>query len=919
MKQLIFYNILLFSLLGFSQDSLQYYNNQIKNNSHEKREILFQQKINYLKNKDNLEEYFYAHFDYFILNTKAENITLLSQAEQNKWRVLKTKEEKLALLHLKINKGYHYLKFSNISQSVLAYEEALHYYKTNNLKPYNIIEYCLKPLANNYTRLGDYNRADDILKYTLYLAETSKNKKQQVATYINLSIKYQSLHKNNEAINILKKALQIKTITKKQKGNIWSEIGKNYYELKDYKNAHYYIDKSNKVTKDIKTIQKNHQTKGLCFFKEKQIKKAEKSFNKAIEYAITIYGKNNREVAKIHTLLAEVYIQKNELKKAQKNYQKALQRLLSEYQPKNIYDNPKAINFYAENTIKTALDGRATVFIKQKEYKHAITNYKLAFKAEKQLQNTYTSQQSKIIQQAENRKRSEKIINLYYHLYQNAQNQKYIEQAFENVEKSKAVVLSDVLNNKKLKKSLINNNLLKLEKKLKKEKAILTKNIKLEELKNKKANLKNLKKLITKKTEITTELQLIKQEIQQKYPFLTKNTKPVSVKKIQQQLLKKNQNLIEYFDTENHLYIFSINKHESIHWRRLEKDTKYKQALQNYISLFANGNDDKLKNDVTIYQKNAYYLYQQLLQPELKNNTSETLSIIPDGKLNFITFDALLTQKTTHTNFVKMPYLLLKSKINYGYSSTILIQQKKQQTTNKKQQVLGIFPVFENNYRNLQELSNTIEEEKNLKKHTNGLYLEKDNATKKTFLEEAQNYEIIHLSTHASAGTFFEPAHIEFRNETLYLPEIYGLNLNTNLLVISACETGIGKLQKGEGAMSLARGFSYTGVQNLLVSLWKVNDKATSILMRNFYKNYSKTKSKTKALHQAKLDYLKDKTISNSKKTPYYWSSFIYIGNAETTTTNKYLFISIGLLFLIIIIIFKKIKKKKTHITQYIK
>jgi len=914
MKQIIFYNILLISIIGFSQDSLHYYNKQIKNNSDEKREQIFQKKLNYLKNQDNLEEYLYAHFDYFILNAKAENIELLSQAEQNKWRKLKTEEEKLALLHLKINKGYHQLKYSNIAQSVIAYEEALHYYKTNNLKTYNIIEYCLKPLANNYTRLGDYNRADDILKYTLYLSEKSNNKKQRIATYLNLSIKYQSLHKNKEAINILQKAIQIKPITTKQKGSIWSEIGKNYYKLKDYKNAHYYIDKSNKITKDTATIQKNYQTKAMCFFKQKQINKSEKSFNKALKYATTIYGKNNREVAKIHTLLAEISIQKNELDNAQKNYQKAIQSLLIKYQPKDIFDNPSPINFYAENTIKTALDGRAAIFIKQKEYKHAIANYKLAFKAEKQLQNTYTSQQSKIIQQAENRKRSEKIIKLYYHLYQNTKKQKYIEQAFENVEKSKAVVLADMLNNKKLKKSLTNDNLLKLEKKLKKEKAILTKNIKLEELKNKKVNLKKLKKLITKKTEITTEIQLLKQEIQQKYPFLTEDPKPISVKKIQQQLLKKNQTIIEYFDTENYIYIFSINKHKPIHWRRLTKNNKYKQAMQNYISLFANGNDDKLKKDVTIYQKNAYYLYQQLLQPEIKNNISEILSIIPDGKLNFITFDALLTQKTTHTNFEKMPYLLKKSKLNYGYSTTILMQQKKKKTTNKKQRVLGIFPVFENNYRNLQELSHTIEEEKNLKTHTNGLYLEKDNATKKAFLEEAQNYEIIHLSTHASAGTFLEPAHIEFRNETLYLPEIYGLNLNTKLLVMSACETGIGKLQKGEGAMSLARGFSYTGVQNLLVSLWKVNDKATSILMRNFYKNYSKTKSKTKAIHQAKLEYLKDKTISNSKKTPYYWSSFIYIGNAETiTTSNKHIYIGIGLLFLIIIIIFKKIKKKKVR------
>ncbi len=881
MKQLIFIYILFVSIIGFSQDSLRYYNKQIKNNSGKERNVLFQKKINYLKRQDNLEEYFYAHFDYFILNPRIENIFILAKAEQNKWRTTKTEEEKLALLHLKINIAYHYLKYSNIPQSVLSYENALQYYKTNNLKSYNIIEYCLKPLANNYTRLGDYDRANDILKYTLFTAKNSNNKKQIIDTYLNLSIAYQSLHKNEEAIHILKKALQIKPITVKQKGNLWSEIGKNYYELSNYNKAHFFIHKSNLITKDKATIQKNYLTKALCFFKEKQINKAEKLFNTALKYAISIYGKNNREVAKIYILLAETNMQKNKYNKAQKNYQKALQSILTKYHPKTIFDNPNLAHFYAENTIKIALDGRAMTFVKQKDYSNAITNYNLAFEAEKQLQNSYTSQQSKIIQQSENRKRSEKIISLYYHLYQTNLDKKYIELAFRSTEKSKAIVLSDILNTKFIKQSLKKDTLLLQEVKLRKEKAILTKNINLEEQKIDKANIQKIKHFISKRTVITSKLQLLKQKIQQKYPSLTVNLKPVSVQEVQQNLLQKKNILIEFFDTKNFVYIFSINKYKPISWRRIRKDLKYQQTLTNYISLF-NENGDKLKNDISIYHKSAYYLYLKLLQIELEKSDCKSLTIIPDGKLNFVSFDALLTKKITHTNFEKMPYLLFKNSINYGYSATILAQQKLKNTKTQKQQVLGFFPVFEGNYRNLQELQHTVNEEKNLIAYTKGLYLNRSNATKKAFLENVNNYDIIHLSTHASSGTFLQPAHIEFRNKTLYLPEIYGLNLQSNLFVISACETGIGKLQKGEGAMSLARGFSYAGVKNLLVSLWKVNDKATSKIMLNFYKNYKNLHLKSKAIHQAKLDYIRDKNIRNNNKTPYYWSSFVFIGNNET-------------------------------------
>ena len=111
----------------------------------------------------------------------------------------------------------------------------------------------------------------------------------------------------------------------------------------------------------------------------------------------------------------------------------------------------------------------------------------------------------------------------------------------------------------------------------------------------------------------------------------------------------------------------------------------------------------------------------------------------------------------------------------------------------------------------------------------------------------------------------------------LYSGEIYNLKLNADLVVLSACETGLGKIQKGEGIIGLTRALLYAGAKNIIVSLWQVADESTSDLMVDFYKNSLVSKgqiSYSEALRNAKL-----KMISEGKYAhPIFWSPFILIG-----------------------------------------
>jgi len=491
-----------------------------------------------------------------------------------------------------------------------------------------------------------------------------------------------------------------------------------------------------------------------------------------------------------------------------------------------------------------------------------------------------------LAQQQENRNRSENCIDVCYELFAQTKDIQWIEKAFNFAEQSKSAVLLEAKENASAKSTLKNDPLFIKEKELVFKNAQIHKNIVVEALKNKQANVNLLADLTKERNAVFNSLQLLKQQINSKYPQLKTTNDSLAVpKNIKQNLLKNNELFMEFFDGNKNVYVFSISKTHPITLSKIEKDTDFIGEISAFLNLFSDPRGVALQNNVKNYTALGYKLYKKLIGTQVNKN----IIIVPDGLFSFLPFDALLTEETAISNFEKLPYLIKKTAINYAYSASILLQENKTSKKNKSS-FIGFFPFFENNHRNLSVLNHTLQEAKSIEKEVKGTILLKSGASKNTFERLASNYSIIHLSTHATAGDYFTPPAIEFYDETLYLPEIYGYNLQTDLLVLSACESGLGTLRKGEGAMSLARGFSYAGVKNLVVSLWQVNDKSTEQLMSEFYKNYSRSNNKPASLHQSKLAYLNDENIVSSKKSPYYWASFVYIGEPEIISDKPYNF-----------------------------
>ena len=303
--------------------------------------------------------------------------------------------------------------------------------------------------------------------------------------------------------------------------------------------------------------------------------------------------------------------------------------------------------------------------------------------------------------------------------------------------------------------------------------------------------------------------------------------------------------------------------------------------------------------DIESYKKVSNSIYKTLIPSEIqKELIGKKITILGDHLINFIPFDALVVNTDTFTYFIETNEIL------YDYSLTF---QKENENVirNASKQFLGIAP--ENFEGNLVSLKNSGQEVGLGKKYYSGTILKGKEASKENFINKAKDYKILHLATHADASDDKSPW-IAFNDQKVNLQELNSISNNADLVVLSACNTSLGKISRGEGVMSLARSFFSTGAKAVVPSLWCTNDKAITNITSNFYKNLSEGRTKSQALREAKLNYLK--TNTDAEASPYYWAPLIMIGNSngiKPETNYTFIYIVLGLILLLLFIfLFKK-------------
>ncbi|MBE8725106.1 CHAT domain-containing protein [Flavobacterium hungaricum] len=844
----------------------------------------------------NQEEKIYNAIDVFTAQPSAEALSNLAQTENDFWKNPKPKssEELLAIVILNCNKGYFENQFGQTLEAVKSYEKAWMLYQKKKLKNYDIIEYCLKPLGNLYTILGDYENAENIIKQYYFISSEEKNETQKVAAIVNLSNVYQNTGNVEKAIDLIEKTLKTEKLSTTQKGVLYNNLGANYvltnvgFVVKNnaLKNAESSFLKTISLLKKDKsqseTLANAYRNLAKLKIEQNDLKMASEYLVKAnIEFQ-KITSKEPRKIAQLYYETAFLNFKQGNINEANQNISAVFKTLIPNYNAKNSLPNQNSL--YAETVLLDALDLQAALYSAENKPQNALKSFMLSFYIEELLQTILIYENSKIITQIRNRNRTEKCIEIYNLLYQKEKKPGYLESAFLLSEQTKSVVLKSHLSNAA---SLSREQKLILQQLQNWNTTILKEQQKLEL-----ADISKINEAIKKQNEL---MLLLKSKDTKTN---TKSQNAFELTKLFDKLEKDNAVLVEYFFGSNVIYNFTI-QNKKIKLYSISLEHRGLTDLVGFINYF---NDAKtIADNPKNYNRLGNKIYKELEIP--KPHHHKNLIIIPDGILGFLPFEALITQESETANFAKMHYVLNDFDLAYTNSADFYLNAVP--FSNDKKSVVGIFPVFEKTNYALRFSKNELQ---SIKNNFDGQFFENESATFLNFKNNAAGKSIIHLSTHASAGDLETPASIKFYDQEIVYSELYNLQLNPDLVVLSACETGIGKLFKAEGAMSVARGFQFAGARNLLFSLWNVNDYTTSVFMDYFYKNVKHNSSYSKAVSDAKRDFLKDENVSNAKKSPYYWSAFVYYGSIETPekSPNYILYIISFLVIIGLFLVFKR-------------
>ncbi|MUH34680.1 CHAT domain-containing protein [Zobellia amurskyensis] len=732
-----------------------------------------------------------------------------------------------------------------------------------------------KDLSISYLEVGDFQKAIETLNQILSLSKNDAKKWQFLLnTHILLADSYGTMNyadNKSEMEYHLKQADSLVKANKLEKsfqdnqikvlyGNLYLKTGRFSTAKNMYKQV--LSNPSVFSKKELAIVYNNY---GYCLLQNNEIEEALNNINLALQtlpnYSLALES------------LGDLNLQKNNYKEGLEYYQKSILAVIQTPNLSKIMDlpNTEEIELTKDKlNLLRHIIAKANGWAKYYKYKNnnnflvnSLQTFKKADELIDIIKRENTEFQSKVYWR-------EQSSELYANAIETCFLLKRPEEAFYYMERNKALLLLEDLSNEDA-KQIANIPTEKAQQEFNLKRAIFLSENKLQEQKGLIDN-DSLEVLKTTIRNNKYKYERFIHSLEVSYPNYAKFKKKVDVlplNDLQTKYITEDKATLHYILNEEDGYGLLTTTDTTLLFR-LKNIPKINEEVELLIAALADGVSD-IDNFTTISNK----VFQDLIPEKVYQKIlGKQLTIIPDYTLQQIPFESLVIDSTN------LKYLFEEVEIGYAYSASLLHHNQKT-AQHSDIDLLGVAPIVFNDLK-LPELFFSKNEVKNIAEVFPSKILLNNEATKTNFIENVANHSVLHLATHADIGDGENPW-VAFSDSKMYLKEIYATKNQADMVVLSGCNTSNGALKRGEGVMSLARGFFYSGAKSVVSTLWPVSDEAGKEILINFYKNLNEGLTKSKALQKAKLAYLKN-TEEKELKHPYYWAGYVALGDNSPLT-----------------------------------
>ncbi|QIE59708.1 CHAT domain-containing protein [Rasiella rasia] len=780
-------------------------------------------------------------------------------ASYNLKKKLKASAEQLAISAYNI--GIVYEDLGRYNEALTIYNNAIDYLKQTNDPKTSFLPSVYLAMANTHNRNNNIIKAEEYtsLAHTEGIRTYGADNPEMSFVYESNSSIYKDLGQFEKAKQFAFKALDIR---EKYYGKTHRWTTQSYTDVAELLLKTQAIDSAEIAIKKAISIGEQVDNKldlADAYLVMSDVLAANKKWAEALPYVeksstynSVVYGDKHEFVAETHLYKAKLYLAMNNSQEATRALKEALES--SQY-------NANDLNLLAAPFV--ALEALSLQFsIADTSDKLKIIDEEIALI--KFVRRLYHSQQAKVFFANTTRKTISNAVSFCYSEYTQHNEPHFFEKALELVQLNTNSVLVE-------ERQAVQQNLVSKEAstyfqnvvKLRQQWARANQELFYEETATS-PNKETIDSLLNHRVTVSRQLDKAIASYTALSSEKAQEVAAVSVSELRQ-TMNKQQQLFQYFVGENDVYMFSITS-EKIVAKKLAATASIKNTVATLRDkLIAR---DPINAEVTELS--------DLLDIVDVDPSKREITIVTDGFLAFIPFEILVNTKEE----------MLLEQHSIRYQAALSLWNKSERHISKFDTYWSGFGVA---YVGAQQLPKGVEEIKTIAKLTQGNTFFNQEATKEALFEQGKKSEILHVALHGSTNAE-NSLYSKFllKDTSITASEIYNNQIKSKLVVLSACETGYGSVENGEGVMSLSRAFTYAGAQSTVMSLWEVPDAQTAQLMVLFYEHLEAGEPKDVALRNAKLDYVTNTTNKNLKH-PYYWAGFVISGDVSPVKSNPQL------------------------------